>query len=158
MVEVRNTVVKLAELNRRTMNKKYIAIIFVFPLLLVSMFIGKVEADAPAPIVKTEWSVQEVKDLVDYYADKHKLSRQVLHKVIACESQYNEHAVNWKDSHRLSKGSHGVAQFSRETFIGFAKQMDRQDYDNPYNPNQALDVASWAIKNGYGNQWTCFRK
>jgi len=155
---VRNTVVKLAELNRRTMNKKYIAIIFIFPLLLVSLFIGKVEADAPAPIVKTEWSVQEVKDLVDYYADKHGLSRQVLHKVISCESQYNQMAYNGNDKHADSVGSLGVAQFGISTFKGFAKQMGRTDYDNPYNPNQALDVASWAIKNGYGNQWSCMRK
>jgi len=149
---------ELVELNRRTMNKKYIALMLIFPLLSVSLFIGKVNAEAPVPEIKTEWSVQEIKSLVDYYADKHGLSRQVLHKVISCESQYNEQAVNWKDSHRLSKGSHGVAQFSKETFLGFAKQMDRTDYDNPYNPNQALDVAAWAIKNGYGNQWSCYSK
>lgn len=140
------------------MNKKYLALMLIFPLLSVSMFIGKVHAEAPEPVIQTEWTVQEIKDLVDYYADKHKLSRQVLHKVISCESQYNEKAVNWKDSHKLSKGSHGVAQFSKETFLGFAKQMDRPDYNDPYNPKQALDVSSWAIKNGYGNQWTCYSK
>ena len=142
------------------MNKKYIALLLIFPLLSVSLFIGKVNAEAPTEkmVEKTEWTVEEVKSMVDYYADKHGLSRQVLHKVISCESQYNEHAVNWRDSHRLSKGSHGVAQFSRETFNGFAKQMDRSDYDNPYNPNQALDVASWAIKKGYGSHWSCYSK
>lgn len=140
------------------MNKKLFALLLVFPILSVSLFIGKAHAEAPVPVVKTEWTIQEVKDLVDYYADKHGLSRQVLHKVIACESQYNEKAVNWKDSHKLSKGSHGVAQFSKETFIGFAKQMDRLDYDDPYNPNQALDVAAWAIKKGNGNHWSCYRK
>ena len=143
------------------MNKKYIALLLIFPLLSVSMFIGKVNAESPTlppEPVKTEWTVEEIKSMVDYYADKYGLSRQVLHKVIACESQYNEKAVNWQDSHRLSKGSHGVAQFSRETFNGFAKQMGRTDYDNSYNPNQALDVASWAIKNGYGSQWSCFNK
>lgn len=139
------------------MNKKYIALLLIFPLLSVSLFIGKVNAEAPVPEVKTEWSVQEVKTLVDYYADKHGLSRQVLHKVISCESQYNYNAVNWKDSHRLSKGSHGVSQFSRETFLGFAKQMDK-DYTDPYNPEQALDVMSWAISKGYGNHWTCWRQ
>ena len=139
------------------MNKKYIALLLIFPLLSVSMFIGKVHAEAPEPVIKTDWTVQEVKTLVDYYADKHGLSRQVLHKVISCESQYNYKAVNWKDSHRLSKGSHGVGQFSKETFLGFAKQMGRDDYDNPYNPNQALDVAAWAIKKGYGNHWSCYK-
>ena len=140
------------------MNKKYIALMLIFPLLSVSMLIGKVNAEAPEPVIQTEWTVQEIKDLVDYYADKHKLSRQVLHKVISCESQYNEKAYNGKDKHADSIGSLGVAQFSISTFNGFAKQMDRPDYNDPYNPNQALDVASWAIKNGYGNQWSCFRK
>lgn len=140
------------------MNKKYFALLLIFPLLSVSMFIGKVNAEAPEPVIKTEWTIQEVKDLVDYYADKHKLSRQVLHKVIACESQYNYLAYNGKDKHANSVGSAGVAQFGKFTFLGFAKQMGRSDYNNPYNPNQALDVASWAIKNGYGNQWSCMRK
>ena len=140
------------------MNKKYIALLLIFPLLSVSLFIGKVDAEAPVPEIKTEWSVQEIKSLVDYYADMYGVSRQLLHKVISCESQYNPRAVNWRDSHALSKGSHGVAQFSRETFLGFAKRMDRTDYDDPYNPNQALDVASWAISKGYGNHWSCFKK
>ena len=142
------------------MNKKYIALMLIFPLLSVSLFIGKVDAEAPTEkmVEKTEWTVEEVKSMVDYYADKHGLSRQVLHKVISCESGYNENAVNWRDSHKLSKGSHGVAQFSKETFIGFAKRMGHEEYDNPYNPKQALDVASWAIKNGYGTHWSCYSK
>ena len=107
------------------MNKKLIALLLIFPLLSVSLFIGKVNAEAPTEnmVERTEWTVEEVKSMVDYYADKYELSRQVLHKVISCESQYNEKAVNWRDSHRLSKGSHGVAQFSKETFLGFAKQI-----------------------------------
>lgn len=132
----------------------------IFHLLSISFSIGKVNAEAPTlppEPVKTEWSVEEIKSMVDYYADKQGLSRQVLHKVISCESGYNENAVNWRDSHKLSKGSHGVAQFSKETFIGFAKRMGHEEYDNPYNPKQALDVASWAIKNGYGNQWSCYK-
>lgn len=140
------------------MNKKYIALLLILPLLSVSFFIGKVNAEAPTEPVKTEWTVEEIKSMVDYYADKQGLSRQVLHKVISCESQYNEKAVNWQDSHRLSKGSHGVGQFSKETFAGFAKQMGKSYYDDPYNPKQALDVAAWAIKHGYGNQWTCYSK
>ena len=140
------------------MNKKLLAFVLSFSLLSISFFIGNVEAEAPEPVIKTTWTVQEVKDLVDYYADMNGLSRQVLHKVVKCESQYNYKAVNMQDSHRLSQGSHGVAQFSRETFIGFAKQMDKEYYNDLYNPEQALDVAAWAIKKGYGNQWSCYRK
>ena len=142
------------------MNKKYIALMLIFPLLSVSLFTGKVDAEAPTEkmVEKTEWTVEEVKSMVDYYADKHGLSRQVLHKVVSCESQYNEKAYNGKDKHANSIGSMGVAQFGKFTFIGFAEKMGRSDYDNPYNPNQALDVAAWAIKKGYGNHWSCFNK
>ena len=72
------------EQNLGTMNKKYIALLLIFPLLSVSMFTGKVNAEAPTEkmVEKTEWTVEEVKSMVDYYADKHELSRQVLHKVI----------------------------------------------------------------------------
>ena len=77
------------------MNKKYIALLLIFPLLSVSLFIGKVNAEAPTEkmVEKTEWTVQEVKDLVDYYADMYGVSRQLLHKVVNCESSYNYKAV-----------------------------------------------------------------
>lgn len=129
----------------------------IFPLL-ITLFIGKASAEAPEPVIKTNWTVDEVKVLVNTYADKYHVSRSVMNKVVACESQYNYKAVNWKDSHRLSNGSHGVGQFSRETFLGFAKRMDKEYYNDPYNPEQALDVMAWAISKGYGNHWSCFRK
>lgn len=140
------------------MNKKLFALV-LFPLLSVSFLIGNVNAEAPKPDIpyKDTWTTAEVKTMVDYYADKYSVSRQLMHKVVACESSYNVKAVNWNDSHKLSQGSHGVGQFSKETFIGFAKKMNKE-YDDPYNPNQALDVMSWAISNGYGNHWSCFRK
>ena len=149
------------------MNKKLLSFVLIFPLLLVSFSFGKVSAEAPLPEVevkkepvveKKDFTVDEIKSMVDYYADKHGLSRNILHKVISCESQYNENAVNWNDSHKLSKGSHGVGQFSKETFIGFAKQMGKSEYTDPYNPKQALDVASWAISKGYGYHWSCYSK
>lgn len=150
-----NTVMKLSELNRHNMIKKILASLLVFPLLVIP-FMFKAEAEAPEPVIKTTWTVEEVKVLVNKYADTYGVSRSVLNRVVSCESQYNYKAVNWKDSHRLSNGSHGVAQFSRETFNGFAKKMGKDYYDDPYNPEQALDVMSWAISKGYGNHWSCY--
>ena len=142
------------------MKKILIAFALIFPLLSISLFLGKVSAEAPIDPpkeIKTSWTIEEVKVMVDYYADMHGVSRTTMHKVVKCESGYNYKAVNMQDSHKLSQGSHGVAQFSRETFIGFAKQMHKY-YTDPYNPEQALDVAAWAISKGYGNHWSCFRK
>jgi soluble lytic murein transglycosylase-like protein len=140
------------------MTKKIIAS-FLLSLLLVIPFMLKANAEAPEPVIplKDSWTREEVRELVNKYADKHGLSRQVLHKVISCESGYNHKAVNWSDSHKLSQGSHGAAQFSKETFAQFSKQMGAE-YSDPYHPDQALDVAAWAISKGYGRHWTCYRK
>ena len=144
---VRNTVLKLAELNRRTMNKKYIALLLIFPLLSVSLFIGKVNAEAPTEkmVEKTEWTVQEVKDLVDYYADKHGLSRQVLHKVVNCESSYNYKAVG--DGGK----SFGLSQIHKPSHPTIT-------YEESTNPNFALDFMASNISKGKGKMWTCWRK
>lgn len=104
-----------------------------------------------------EMSREDYIKLTEVFAVKWGLDSEMFHFVIKCESGYNPNAVNWSDSHALSEGSHGIAQFSKETFIQFAKQMG-EDYTDPYNAREALDVAGYAIKNGYGRHWTCFRK
>lgn len=144
---VRNTVLKLAELNRRTMNKKYIALLLIFPLLSVSLFIGKVNAEAPTEkmVEKTEWTVQEVKDLVDYYADKYGVSRTTMQKVVNCESSYNYKAVG--DGGK----SFGLSQIHTPSHPSIT-------YKESTNPNFALDFMASNISKGKGNMWTCYRK
>ena len=144
------------------MNKKIIALMLIFPLLSVSLFIGKVNAEAPVletPYVeekpKTEWTVAEVKELVTYYQNKWGVTD--MHRVVSCESSYNYKAVNWQDSHRLSKGSHGVAQYSKQTMLEYAKKMGK-DYNDPYNPEQALDVMGYMFSKGLQYHWSCYKK
>lgn len=137
------------------MHKKVIYLCLLVPLLFVN--VSSAESVGIEIKPKTEWTKDEVRELVDYYADKHKVSRATLHFVINCESGYNHKAFNGADRHRDSIGSLGVAQFATSTFNSFANKMG-EDYDDPYNPEQALDVASWAISKGYGRHWTCFRK
>jgi len=95
-------------------------------------------------------------ELVDFYAEKHGVDKTIMNKVVKCESSYNPNAVNWSDSHKLSKGSHGIAQFSQQTFEQYAKQMGKE-YTDPYNPREALDVMGYMISKGLGRHWTCFR-
>ncbi len=134
---------------------------YIIPCIVLLSLLPLIRTTAEAPVQEvpyqqTEWTVDEVKTLVDTYADKYSVSRQLMHKVVKCESSYNATAVNWNDSHKLSQGSHGVAQFSKETFIGFAKQMGKS-YSDPYNAEQALDVMAWAVSKGYGRHWSCFK-
>lgn len=110
------------------------------------------------PFVKQgEYGLEAIKALIDYYADKHGVSRETMHKVVKCESSYNPNAVNWQDSHKLSQGSHGVAQFSKQTFEQYSKQMGKSHYDDPYNPEQALDVMGFMLSINQGKHWTCYR-
>jgi len=139
--------VKLAELNRRTMNKKIIALLLIFPLLSVSMFIGKVNAEAPTlppEPVKTEWTVEEIKSMVDYYADKYGVSRQLMQKVVNCESSYNYKAVG--DGGK----SFGLSQIHKPSHPTIT-------YEESTNPDFALDFMASNISKGKGNMWTCYR-
>ncbi|MGV8131681.1 MAG: transglycosylase SLT domain-containing protein [Candidatus Pacearchaeota archaeon] len=96
-------------------------------------------------------------ELVDFYADKWGIDKELLHKVVKCESSYRPDAVNWSDSHKLSEGSHGIAQFSKETFKHYGKDIGLENGD-PYNPSEALDVMGYMISIGQGKHWTCYRK
>ena len=129
------------------MNKKLIALLLIFPLLSVSLFIGKVDAEAPTEkiVEKTEWTVEEVKSMVDYYADKYSVSRNTMHKVVNCESSYNYKAVG--DGGK----SFGLSQIHKPSHPSIT-------YEESTNPDFALDFMASNISNGKGNMWTCYRK
>ncbi len=129
------------------MNKKYIALLLIFPLLSVSLFFGKVHAEAPTlppEPVKTEWTVEEVKSMVDYYADKYGVSRQLMQKVVNCESSYNYKAVG--DGGK----SFGLSQIHKPSHPTIT-------YEESTNPDFALDFMASNISKGKGNMWTCYR-
>jgi len=130
----------------------------IFPLLSVSLFFGKVNAEAPIDylpeekaeialqkVEKDSWTVNEVKLLVDYYADKHGLSRQVLHKVVNCESSYNYKAVG--DGGK----SFGLSQIHNPSHPSIT-------YKQSIDPNFALDFMASNIAKGKGKMWTCWRQ
>ena len=119
------------------------------PIVFASTEVYKAE-----PIEEITTLNMSAQELVDFYADKWNVPREDLHKVVKCESNYRADAVNWSDSHKLSKGSHGIAQFSQQTFEQYAKEMGRE-YTNPYNPKEALDVMGYMFSKGKQGHWTC---
>ena len=126
----------------------------IYILILCTLFITNI---AYSVTEKTVWDKDNVKVAIAYYADKHNVSASTMDKVVNCESGYNPNAVNWQDSHKLSKGSHGVAQFSKETFKLYAEKMG-EDYSDPYNPKEALDVMGYMFSKKQQNQWSCYKK
>ncbi len=104
---------------------------------------------------KMEMTIEEK---VKHYALKWGQDVSLFKSVIKCESGFNPNAVNWSDSHALSQGSHGIAQFSKETFLDYAKKMGREDYSDPYNPDEALDVMGYMWSIGQEHHWSCWKK
>lgn len=118
--------------------------------LLITLFIGKASAEAPQPepekpLNKTEWTVEEVKILVNKYADKYKISRSTMHFVVNCESSYNYKAVG--DGGK----SFGLSQIHKPSHPSIT-------YEESTNPDFALDFMAKNIANGKGSMWTCYRK
>ncbi len=100
------------------------------------------------------------------------IEHQKLIKSIAmCESSLRHDGI-WGDGGK----SYGLFQFQRRTFYWLAGKISNEqramsNEDNPPNPpllrgnkwkwkdaRHQYVVASWAIKNGYGDLWTCYKK
>lgn len=98
-----------------------------------------------------------IPEMIVKFSEKYNVNEDIINTVIKCESGFNPNAVNMADSHKLSQGSHGIAQFSRETFKYYSEQIGILNGD-PYNPEQAIETMAYMLSIGQGNHWTCFRK
>lgn len=116
-------------------------------ILLIMPFTWTASAEAPteppAP-PKTSWTVDEVKVLVDQYADRYSVSRTTMHSVVNCESSYDYNIVG--DQGR----SHGLAQI-------FGPANPDISIEEANNPDFALDFMASNISKGRGSKWTCYR-
>ena len=122
----------------------------------------------PAPVIATTSPIlpvyqapEPVKELtidekITKYAKKHNADEVLMRRIIKCESSFNPKAVNWSDSHKYSKGSHGIAQFSQETIKGYGKAIGLPDAD-PYNPDEALEVMSYMFSINQQRHWSCYK-
>ncbi len=73
-----------------------------------------------------------------------------MHKVIECESNY-KHEV-YGDGGK----AYGIAQFHKPTFYWLSKEAGlKLKYKD--RGHQIL-LLKWAIENGKGNYWTCYRR
>ena len=72
-------------------------------------------------------------------------------KIIACESSFRPHI--WGDD----KKSYGIAQFQKKTFYWLADKAKMKNMDWKL-PEHQVRLLMWALDNGYGKYWTCYRK
>lgn len=75
----------------------------------------------------------------------------VVQKLIDCES--GGKSVRIIDSNGYY--SYGILQFQKSTWDDFSEQSGI--VGDPMVPNDAITMARWAVRNGYGTRWSCWR-
>jgi len=122
-------------------------------LIILAFFFFAKTLKAKAP----ERTIDEYtpRELVTHYARVYGVSESSMVQVIKCESSFNPKAVNWQDSHRLSEGSHGIAQFSRETIKSYGNQIGLENPD-PYSPKEAIEVMAYMFSKNLQRHWSCY--
>jgi len=129
------------------MNKKYIALLLIFPLLSVSLFIGKVNAEAPVIKVqeieiKDNYSREEIYQMVILTADKYNINRHNLLITIDQESDFVQYAQG------DNKKSLGACQIHDSNGIPSSKR---------YDPVYCLDWTAKQFVAGKSRLWTGYR-
>lgn len=74
-------------------------------------------------------------------------------KIIQCESE-GKHNV-WGDRH-LTFPVYGIAQFQQRTFYWLANISGKKNMKWKNKEHQIV-LLKWALQNGQGELWTCFR-
>lgn len=107
--------------------------------------------------LKTEWTTDEVKELVNIYADKYGVSRATLHRIVSGESSYQ---VKPKDGDMnitcptgINKGNpvraRGAVQI---TECYFPEVTDEQAYDLEFS----LNFLAEKVQKGQGYLWSTY--
>lgn len=129
------------------MNKKYIALFLIFPLLSVSLFIGKVDAEAPKPElqdipVKENYSRQEVYTLALLTAEKYGINTHDFLITIDQESNFEQYA----------KGDNGASLGACQIHSSNNVPSDKR-----YDPTFCLEWTAKQFISGKSRLWTGYR-
>lgn len=86
---------------------------------------------------------------VVYFSKLYNTNPALVSKVMECESNGKQSAVG---DYGLSRG---VMQFQKETFNRLSKLMGEElNYNSSFDQ---IKLATWAIANGHGSNWTAYR-
>ena len=122
--------------------KKHTALATVVVVLAIAtalLLYPRGSARSDNEIVQTPNLMQEV------------LLNAVVQKLIDCES--SGRSVRIVDSNGYY--SYGILQYQKATWDYFSKQSGI--VGDPMVPNDAIEMTRWAVKNGHGEHWTCWR-
>ncbi len=116
-------------------------------MMIIASTPQKIEYVAPddnlTPVV--EVATEDIPSLVDFYAVKYGVSKEVMHTVVKCESNYNPNAVG------DGGNSYGLSQIHLPSWGGQITKEQALD------PRFALDFMAKRLSEGRGELWTCYR-
>jgi SLT domain-containing protein len=102
---------------------------------------------SPSAISASQWHVYTQAGIDELTANT--ANPTILRELIKCESQ-NTNVARMDSNHKMS---FGVLQFQASTWADFQSLSHIQG--SPMNVSSAIEMADWAISNGYLGRWTC---
>lgn len=126
------------------MNKK-LKLIILAVLFFVWLLLFIPNAKAEAPTQETVTDKVFILDIIGYNAEKYKVSKTVMEKVIACESSFNPNIIG--DGGK----SYGLVQ------IHMGYWGDKVTIEQAKDPFFAIDFLAEKLSKGKGHLWTCYR-
>jgi hypothetical protein len=87
----------------------------------------------------------------------HSVDNDLFISILACES--SGHSRNQRGKPLVGDGglAKGIAQFHQNTFNELSKKAHMKNM-HWLDPIDQMRLMVWAIDNGYGNRWSCYRK
>ena len=115
-------------------------------VLISSLLVNPTKLIAEPLEITPELSLREQ---IAVYSAQYGTDKEILMKMIECESGWNESALG--DNGR----AYGLLQFHKASFDRMAKAFGEElDYKSS---SDQIRLASWAIQNGYAREWTSYR-
>lgn len=124
--------------------------IFLLPLMAMPQPVEE-KAEIREPL---HWDNPAPTEVIERYASQYGANPDIVRRVMMCESGGNKDAINRNEPNKVL--SVGIMQFQPHSFKYMAEKFGEElDY---YSYHDQIKLASWAIANGMGRNWTCFRK
>lgn len=111
----------------------------------------KVERDTAAFKAQAQALRCHIESLVAEMEDWERVQRAAI-RIIKCESGWRHDGL-WGDGGR----SYGIAQFQFPTFARLARAAGFEGAEW-HDRNHQISLLKWALANGHGREWTCYRK
>ncbi len=128
--------------------------VVVTGIIIAALLIPAPPAQAPSVELKEELHIVEKAEAAEIAPEiKQSAYEKLADAIIQCESS-GRADVEIIDTN--GEWSRGVAQFQDKTW-DWMSQLAGVD-GSPLEPEKARAVLVWALENGHGSHWTCYKK